>query len=67
MIGSFQLARQTSVAGHHLAAAKVDKRLPPAQRSQQRPNGKNGKNGSSSLRPEDIIPLDEEAASFKDF
>jgi len=67
MIGAFQLARQTSSAGHHTAAAKVDKRMPPAQRSQQRPNGKNGKNGSSSLRPEDIIPLDEEAASFKDF
>jgi len=66
MIGAFQLARQTSGAGH-LAATKADKRLPPVQRGQQRANGKNGKNGSPSLKPEDIIPLDEEAASFKDF
>jgi len=70
MIGAFQLARQTSGAGHHMAAAKVDRRLPPAQRGQQRSNGsngKNGKNGASSLKPEDIIPLDDEAATFKDF
>ena len=68
MIGAFQLARQTSGSAHHVAAAKTDKRLPPVQRGQQRTNGKsNGKNGSSSLKPEDIIPMDEEAASFKDF
>jgi methyl-accepting chemotaxis protein len=69
MIGAFQLARQTHGAGHHMAAAKVDKRLPPASRAPQRSNGKNGSNGSNgkSLRPEDIIPMDEEAASFKDF
>jgi methyl-accepting chemotaxis protein len=69
MIGAFQLARQTSNTSHHMAAAKVDKRLPAVQRGQQRTNGngKNGKNGSSSLKPEDIIPMDEEAATFKDF
>ncbi len=70
MIGAFQLARQTSGVGNHLAAAKVDKRLPPVSRGQQHATGKNGKNGSngkSSLRPEDVIPLEEEAAAFKDF
>jgi len=66
MIGAFQLAHQTSGAGHHMATAKVDKRLPPASRAPQRSNGKNGSNGKS-LRPEDLIPLDEEAATFKDF
>jgi hypothetical protein len=50
-----------------MAAAKTDKRLPPASRGPQRSNGKNGKNGSSSLKPEDIIPMNEEVASFKDF
>jgi methyl-accepting chemotaxis protein len=68
MIGAFQLARQTSGSAHHGAAGKVDKRLAPVQRGPQRGNGKsNGKNGSSSLKPEDIIPMDEEAATFKDF
>ena len=69
MIGAVQLDRQTSGSGHHMAAAKVDERLPAVQRTQQRTNGngKNGKNGSSSLKPEDIIPMDEEAATFKDF
>ncbi len=69
MIGAFQLARQTSSAGSHLSA-KVDKRLPPVSRGQQHATGKNGKNGGngkSSLRPEDVIPLEEEAAAFKDF
>jgi methyl-accepting chemotaxis protein len=69
MIGSFQLARQTSVANHSMATGKMDKRLPPIRRGSQSLLGRGsyGKNGSSSLRPEDIIPLDEEAASFKDF
>jgi methyl-accepting chemotaxis protein len=67
MIGAFQLARQTSGSAHHVAAAKTDKRLAAVQRGPQRGNGKNGKNGSSSLKPEDIIPMDEEAATFKDF
>jgi methyl-accepting chemotaxis protein len=67
MIGAFQLARQAGTAGNHIVAAKTDKRLPPASRSQQRSNGKNGKSGSSSLKPEDIIPLDDETATFKDF
>jgi methyl-accepting chemotaxis protein len=68
MIGAFQLARQTSGSSQHMAA-KVDKRLPSASRGPQRSNGngKNGKNGSSSLKPEDVIPLEEEAATFKDF
>ena len=72
MIGAFQLARQTSSAGHHLGASKAEKRLAPVQRGPQRlngngKNGSNGKNGGSSPKPEDIIPLDDEAASFKDF
>jgi methyl-accepting chemotaxis protein len=68
MIGAFQLARQTSGSSHHLAAAKSDKRLPPASRGpQQRTNGKNGKSSTSSMKPEDIIPMDDEAANFKDF
>jgi len=67
MIGAFQLAREPSGAGHHPGSSKADKRLPPVQRGAQRTNGKSGKNGSSSPKPEDIIPLDEEAASFKDF
>jgi methyl-accepting chemotaxis protein len=67
MIGAFQLARQTSGSSHHLAAAKTDKRLPPASRGPQRTNGKNGKSSSSSMKPEDIIPMDDEAATFKDF
>jgi methyl-accepting chemotaxis protein len=69
MIGAFQLARQNTGGAHHVAGVKADKRLPAASRGQQRTNGngKNGKNGSSSLKPEDIIPMDEEAASFKDF
>jgi methyl-accepting chemotaxis protein len=68
MIGAFQLARQTSGVSHHMAASKTDKRVPPVQRGQQRAGAKsNGKNGSSSLKPEDIIPMDDEAATFKDF
>jgi methyl-accepting chemotaxis protein len=68
MIGAFQLARQTGAASHSMATGKMDKKLAPVRRSPQGATEKgNGKNGSSSLKPEDIIPHDEEVASFKDF
>jgi methyl-accepting chemotaxis protein len=61
MIGAFQLARQSS--GHGMAKAHKA----PASKSAAagKSNGSHGKNGLH--KPEDIIPLEEEAASFKDF
>jgi methyl-accepting chemotaxis protein len=63
MIGAFQLARQTSGTGQRIAG-RADRHLLPASRTQQRTNGKSG---SSSLNPEDVIPLPAEEKSFKDF
>jgi methyl-accepting chemotaxis protein len=68
MIGAFQLARQTGTASHFMATGNMAKKSPPVRRGSQNVAGMgNGKNGSSSLKPEDIIPLDEEVTSFKDF
>jgi methyl-accepting chemotaxis protein len=63
MIGGFQLARQ----GGAVSSAKLHKTKPASHASsaQRSSNGNNGKNGAR--KAEDIIPLEEEAASFKDF
>ena len=69
MVGAFQLARQTKSASHSLSASKTDKRLTPARRGPQHVagNGSNGKSGTGALLPEDVIPLEGEAATFSDF
>jgi methyl-accepting chemotaxis protein len=59
MIGGFQLARQTG--SHSMAKAH---KAPERKVGVGKSNG-HGKNGMH--KPEDIIPLEEEAASFKDF
>jgi methyl-accepting chemotaxis protein len=64
MIGAFRLASQAGAAIHHASAPKPDKSS--TRRGSQRVAG-NGKPGSPPLRPEDVIPLEEEAAAFKDF
>jgi methyl-accepting chemotaxis protein len=61
MIGAFQLARQTT---SHAGPSKKPITHKQAQRSSSTGHGKNG---ASSLRPEDVIPLEEESVSFKDF
>jgi methyl-accepting chemotaxis protein len=63
MIGGFQLARQ----GGAVASAKSLKPRPTghAGTAQRSSGGNTGKSGAR--RPEEIIPLEEEAASFKDF
>ncbi len=69
MIGAFQLTGQIGAGGPTLSASKVDKKLPLVRRSPQRVagHGSTGKNGSSSLKPRDVLPLEEESVAFKDF
>jgi methyl-accepting chemotaxis protein len=62
MIGGFQLARQTGNASAKAHRATERKIAVPTQKSA---GGNNSK--SAVRRPEDIIPLEEEAAAFKDF
>jgi methyl-accepting chemotaxis protein len=61
MIGGFQLARQTAVASSKHKAPERKSTGSSAKSS----TGGNGK--AVSKRPEEIIPLEEEAASFKEF
>jgi methyl-accepting chemotaxis protein len=63
MIGGFQLARQ----GGAVSSAKLHKTKTVAHASsaQRSGSGNNGKN--NARKAEEIIPLEEEAASFKDF
>jgi methyl-accepting chemotaxis protein len=67
MIGAFQLARQVST---HSAVAHVEKKGAGQQHRTAPKAGHatsgNGKNGSSQ-RPQDVIPLEDDVASFKDF
>jgi methyl-accepting chemotaxis protein len=65
MIGGFQLARQVST--HSVAKVHKGMERKPAAHSagQKAPAGNNGKSGVR--KPEEVIPLEEEAASFKDF
>jgi methyl-accepting chemotaxis protein len=60
MIGGFQLARQATAH----TASKVHK-LAERKPAQKLASGGNGKSGMR--KPEDVIPLEEEAAAFKDF
>jgi methyl-accepting chemotaxis protein len=60
MIGAFQLARQTNTH----SAAKLHK---APERKAMTGKSAAGGNGKSARRPEDVIPLDDEAASFKEF
>jgi methyl-accepting chemotaxis protein len=66
MIGGFQLARQTTThaaaKAHKATERKAAGHGAPGQRST---GGNNGK--SAMHKPEEIIPLEEEAAAFKDF
>jgi methyl-accepting chemotaxis protein len=66
MIGGFQLARQTTshaaAKAHKATERKAAAHGAPGQRST---GGNNGK--SAMHKPEEIIPLEEEAAAFKDF
>jgi methyl-accepting chemotaxis protein len=62
MIGAFQLARQTTSAH---GVAKAHKGVERKSAAQKAAGGGNGKSGMH--KPEEIIPLEEEAAAFKDF
>ncbi len=61
MIGGFQLARQ----GGAISSAKLHKVKPFGHSGARSVGGNNGKGGVR--KAEEIIPLEEEAASFKDF
>ena len=61
MIGGFQLARQATAHSVRKVHKAVD-RKPAAPRGESVASGRNG-----ARRPEDIIPLEEETAAFKDF
>jgi methyl-accepting chemotaxis protein len=62
MIGGFQLLRQTSASSGH-KVHKIEKK--PAHKALGPSNGKSA--GHGHMKPEEIIPLEDEAASFKDF
>jgi methyl-accepting chemotaxis protein len=64
MIGGFQLARQTAAVHTAGKVHKVAERKPAGHNAQK---GAGGGNGKAMRRPDEIIPLEEEAASFKDF
>jgi methyl-accepting chemotaxis protein len=65
MIGGFQLARQATAAHAASKMHKMAERKPAGHSAQKGAAGGNGK--GSMRKPDEIIPLEEEAASFKDF
>ena len=65
MIGGFQLARQTTVHSATKAHKMVEHKSAVHHATQKAAAGSNGKNGAR--KPEEIIPLEEETATFKDF
>jgi methyl-accepting chemotaxis protein len=69
MVGTFQLSSQTKAASPRLFTSKEDNKLPPPRRpSQNVPgNGSSSNSRASVQKPEDVFPLDEKPAAFKDF
>jgi methyl-accepting chemotaxis protein len=69
MVGAFQLSNQTKAASHLLSTSQRDRKLPPARRPPQHVagNGSSGNSRASVQKPEDIFPLEEGPAAFKDF
>jgi methyl-accepting chemotaxis protein len=69
MVGAFQLSNQTKAASPLLSTSQRDRRLPPARRPPQHGagNGSSGNSRASVQKPEDVFPLEEEPAAFKDF